>query len=276
MFTFENQCQSYFQEIIKSVDCRILKPSIVEESSLQTNIKDYIEVNSAIALAMQGVGEGIQSLNFKDTNIGQKAKQLLNANISFGKKQNKTDKNGKPKKEINIDLRGALDKTEVMLIRAVIAIILINVLFASFSMLLSKQMDKKQTEIEGLISKEQSEIDKIKKDTDLLNSKNNAYQARTAELKAINDKISKIAEMKNSIPNLLNQIMYIIPEEVKLSSIENTTEKKIKIVAESSNYDQLGYFIAKIKLEGYLKDVVSSSGQKTGNIVKVTIEGVLP
>ena len=271
-----NNVDLYFQEIVSSADCRILKPSIVEESTLQTNIKDYIEVNSAIALAMQGVGEGIQTLNFKDSNIGQKAKQLLNANVSFGKKQNKTDKSGKPKKEINIDLRGALDKTEFMLVRTAIAIILISILFATFSILLNKQMDKKQTEIESLISDEQKEIDKINKDTELLNSKNKTYQAQTAELKAINDKISKIAEMKNSIPNLLNQIMYIIPEEVRLTSIENTSEKNIKIIAESSNYDQLGYFIAKIKLEGYLKDVVSSSGQKTGDIVKVTIEGVLP
>ena len=58
--------------------------------------------------------------------------------------------------------------------------------------------------------------------------------------------------------------------------VENTTEKNVTIVAESENYDQLGYFIAKIKLEGYLINVVSSSGQKSGDTVKVTIEGVLP
>lgn len=271
-----NNIDLYFQEILQSVDCKILKPSIIDETSLQTNIKDYIEVNSAIALALQGLGEGIQSLNFKETNVGQKIKQLLNVNIGSEKKHNKTEKNGKTKKVINIDLRGALDKTETMLIRAVISIILINLLFTVFSKMLSKQMDKKQTEIEGLIAEEQSQIDKIKKDTDSLNTKNTKYQALTEELKAINEKISKIAEMKNSIPNLLNQIMYVIPEEVKLTSIENTSGKNITIVAESANYDQLGYFIAKIKLEGYLKDVVSSSGQKTGDIVKVTIEGVLP
>ena len=271
-----NNIDLYFQEILQSVDCKVLKPVIIDETILQTNIKDYIEVNSAIALALQGLGEGIQSLNFKETNVGQKIKQLLNVNIGSEKKQNKTEKNGKTIKVINIDLRGALDKTETMLIRAVISIILINLLFTVFSKMLSKQMDKKQTEIEGLIAEEQSQIEKIKKDTDSLNTKNTKYQALTEELKAINEKISKIAEMKNSIPNLLNQIMYVIPEEVKLTSIENTSGKNITIVAESANYDQLGYFIAKIKLEGYLKDVVSSSGQKTGDIVKVTIEGVLP
>ncbi len=271
-----NNVDLYFQEIIQSADCKILKPKIVEDSSLQGNIKDFIEVNSAIALAMQGLGEGVQTLNFKDSDLGQKVKQLLNANVSFGKKQNKTDKMGKPKKEINIDLRGALDKTEVMLLRAVAAIIIINILFVVFSKLLTRQMNNKQTEVEGLIASEQSEIEKIESNIKELDKKNKKYTALTQELKAINEKISTIAEMKNSIPNLLNQIMYVIPEEVKLVSVENTSEKKMKIVAESANYDQLGYFIAKLKLEGYLKDVVSSSGQKTDNIVKVTIEGVLP
>ncbi len=271
-----NNIDLYFQEILQSVDCKILKPRIIEEASLQNNIKDYIEVNSAISLAMQGLGEGIQSFNFKENSIGQNFKSLLNANVSFGNKQNKTDKNGKPKKELNIDLRGTLDKTEIMLLRVAVAIILINILFTVFSKTLNKQMNKKQAEIEGLISEEQAQIAKIKNNTNSLNSKTKTYQAMTEELKSINEKISKIAEMKNSIPNLLNQIMYIIPEEVKLTSIENTTDRKIVIVAESANYDQLGYFIAKIKLEGYLKEVVSSSGQKTGDIVKVTIEGVLP
>ncbi len=271
-----NNIDLYFQEILQSVDCKVLKPRIIEEASLQNNIKDYIEVNSAISLAMQGLGEGIQSLNFKENSIGQNLKKILNSNVSFGSKTLKAEKSSKPKKEIHIDLKGALDKTEIMLIRAAVAIILINIIFTAFSKTLTKQMNKKQTEIEGLITEEQSQISKIKNNTSSLNDKNKKYQALTDELKAINEKISKIAEMKNSIPNLLNQIMYIIPEEVKLNSIENTTGKNITIVAESANYDQLGYFIAKIKLEGYLKDVVSSSGQKSGDIVKVTIEGVLP
>ena len=271
-----NNVDLYFQEILSTTDCKILKPKIIDEASLQVNIKDYIEVNSAIALALQGLGEGPQTLNFKSTSVGDQIKQIVNANVSFGKKQNKTDKEGKPKKEININLKGALDKTELMLVRVAVAIILINIIFIIFSKMLYKQMDNKQTEIEGLIAQEQKEIANINNDITSLNAKNTKYQALTQKLKAINEKISNIAEMKNSIPNLLNQIMYVIPEEVKLISIENTTGKNITIVAESTNYDQLGYFIAKIKLEGYLANVVSSSGQKSGDTVKVTIEGVLP
>ena len=142
--------------------------------------------------------------------------------------------------------------------------------------MLYKRMQNKQEEVERLIAEEQQEIGRINADNNSLNSKNTKYLALTEELKAINDKISNIAAMKNSIPNLLNQIMYVIPEEVQLVSIENTSGKKITIVAQAEDYDQLGYFIAKIKVEGYLKDVISSSGQKSGNIVKVTIEGELP
>ena len=70
--------------------------------------------------------------------------------------------------------------------------------------------------------------------------------------------------------------MYIIPERVQLTSIVNTTGRKIKIVAQSDKYDQLGYFIAKIKLDKMLNNTISSSGQKAAGVVTVTIEGELP
>ena len=82
--------------------------------------------------------------------------------------------------------------------------------------------------------------------------------------------------MRNSIPNLLNQIMHKIPEGVQLISIQNTTGKKISIIAQANDYDQLGYFIAKIKVDEILKDAISSSSQKSGDVVTVTIEGELP
>ena len=71
-----NNVDLYFQELLPSIDCKVLRPNIIGESLLQTNIKDYIEVNSAIALALQGLGFGIQAFNFKEANFSQKLKQL--------------------------------------------------------------------------------------------------------------------------------------------------------------------------------------------------------
>ena len=281
-----NNVDLYFQEFLPTADCKILKPSIVEGNITQINIKDYIEVNSAISLAMQALGEGIQSLNFKQIGFLEKAKQLLSVDISAGKgkvksKKVKTKKEGgkkitMPKISINSNFKGNLDKTELILTRTAIAIILINIIFLGFSKILYGQMDKKEKNIEELIAKENVEIGKINSNINSLNSKNTKYNALTQELKAINDKISNITEMRNSIPNLLNQIMHIIPEGVQLTSIQNTTSKKMLIVAQANDYDQLGYFIAKIKVEGILNNVVSSSSQKSGDVVSVSIEGDLP
>jgi Tfp pilus assembly protein PilN len=280
-----NNVDLYFQEFLPEADCKILKPSIIEVNVAQINIKDYIEVNSAISLAMQALGEGIQSLNFRKPNFMDQLKQLLSADVSLGKKK---ESSSKPKKEsklkkimpsfssMDLSFKGKLDKTETMLIRALVAILLINIIFIAFSKILFNQMEKKSQDVDGLIASENSEIAKINTDINSLNTKNTKYNSLTEELKAINDKISNIAEMKNSIPNLLNQIMYIIPEGVQLTSIQNTTGKKIAIIAQAGDYDQLGYFIAKIKVDGILGNVVSSSSQKSGDVVTVTIEGELP
>ena len=70
--------------------------------------------------------------------------------------------------------------------------------------------------------------------------------------------------------------MFVKPEKVELSSIENTTGKSVRIQASSEDYEQLGYFIATLKTKGILNNVVSSSGNKTDNSINVTIEGELP
>lgn len=267
-----NNVDLYFQEFFTNIDCKIMKPAIIDENVTQVNMKDYIEVNSAIALAMFGLGEGVQPLNFKKMTVLDKIGQL-----SSGEKPAKSEKaKGKPGKKIDLSFKGNFDKTETMLLKASLAFILIMIIFIIFSKMLYSQMNSKQTEIEGLISKQKSEITRVNNDKKQLDQKNEKYKELTEEVKAINDKISNIAQRRNSIPNLLNQIMYVIPESVQLTSIENATGDKITIIAQADDYDQLGYFIAKIKLEGYLKNVISSSGQKNGDIVSVSIEGDLP
>ena len=81
---------------------------------------------------------------------------------------------------------------------------------------------------------------------------------------------------KDAIPNLLNKIMYIIPQQVQVISIENTEDKHIVIEAQSEKYEQLGYFSAAIKNDEILKNVQSTIATKSDSYVQVTIEGDLP
>ena len=273
-----NNIDLYFQEVIQSGECKILKPKFIAESSTQINIKDYIEVNSAIALAINDLREGNQALNFKKTNISEKILQMLKIDIGKGAKAEKSKKNLLDRFNIKLDfnMQEKLDYTEVWLVRAMTAIILITIIFLAFSKILSTQMIEKEKNIEGLKNSQNIQISEINVKKEALESKTNKYKVLIKRLEEENERISEIAARKNSIPNLLNQIMYIIPEAVQLISIDNTLNKHIVIKAQSVEYEQLGYFIAKIKTNKILTNVVSSSGSKNGETITVTIEGDLP
>ena len=92
----------------------------------------------------------------------------------------------------------------------------------------------------------------------------------------INKKLQENNRLKKSIPNLLNKLMYVMPNEVQLTSIQNTNSTHIEIQAQSKSYAQLGYLTASIKTNGILTNVISTSGQKENNIVTIKIEGDLP
>ena len=79
-----------------------------------------------------------------------------------------------------------------------------------------------------------------------------------------------------AVPNLLERIMFVIPQKVQITSIDNTQGTHITIQAQSEKYEQLGYFKAMLSSKGILTDVKSTSGMKDGGVVKVTIEGDLP
>ena len=267
-----NNIDLYFQEFLPNIDCKILKPNIIDETVTKINIKEYVEVNSAIALATVGLGEGIQELNFKKPNASDRLSKLLTIELPSGKSIG-------PTKKLDFNLKGALANSEIWMIRGISAILLILIIYTIFSKVLSSQMLNKEKEIKNLIASQNAQIATASSNDATVNSKTDKYKNLIADLRRTNEKISDAAARRNSIPNLLNQIMSAIPNKVQLTSIENTTDKNIVIKAQSTDYDQLGYFIATIKVRDILKNVVSSSGLKTGGtggIVTVTIEGELP
>ena len=265
-----NNIDLYFQEFFPDIDCKILKPNLIDETVTKINIKEYVEVNSAIALATAGLDEGIQELNFRKAKTGDKLAKLLTVELPNGKEI----KLGKG--NISTDLSGKLDAGEAWMVRAIAAILLIIIIYCVFSKLLSNMMIEKENEINNLIASEKMQISNIETDITSLDSKSEKYEKLIAELKRAHEKISDIAARRNSIPNLLNQIMYRIPEQVQVISIKNSRDKIIEINATSNDYDQLGYFISVIKTQKILKNVVSSSGVKSDGMITVTIEGELP
>ena len=150
------------------------------------------------------------------------------------------------------------------------------VIYSAFVILLNKQIIKKDQEADESIAQTQSQITLANGDTEKIKSKTNEYTTMIKNLEDANDKITDRNKTRNSIPNLLNQIMSIVPESVQITSIENTTGTHIEINAQSNKYEQLGYLKAKIKSDVILTNVISTAGQKDNNVVTVKIEGDLP
>ena len=227
-----------------------------------------MEVNSAIALAVNELGEGIQELNFRKISTSEKISKALKIELPNKKNGNKIN--------LKESFVGKLDTTEKWLIRGSVAIIIWIVIFCICSKLLSNQMLKQQEEIAEKQKTEELQITKIQSNATAINSKTTKYQSLITDLEEIDKKTNDIASSRNLIPNLLSQLMFVIPEKVQLVSIENTTGKMISVKAQSTDYDQLGYFIATLKTNKILLNVISSSGVKDSSTISVTIEGELP
>ena len=270
-----NNIDLYFQEFFETQKCEVLKPYFVSEN-IKINIKDYIEVNSAIAIGMQGLGYGIKSMNFKKPTLSDQLPDFLKLDVSLGKK----GKDGnKPKVKINMSLKGKFDATERWLLRGTLGVLMLIIIYSVISIYLEGSINDKITKAEESIGYTQKQIDAVTSDITQVNQISNRYVDMTNNLKDINSKIEQDLSLRGSIPNLLTEIMSVIPNQVQITEIQNTTdneERHIIINAQSKYYDELGYFKAKLKEDNVLTNIVSTQGEKQGDFVKIVIEGDLP
>lgn len=265
-----NNIDLYFQEYLKNVECTILKPYFITKVGKKINIKDYIEVNSAIALGMQGLGEGLKNINFKKSSIMDKLPEWLTLDVGSLNLKNVN------LKAPSLDFKGSLDAIERNMVRTISAILITIIAYSAFSMITKKQIDNKAQEIQDATTETNKQISLAQADSSRLQTITSKYETKIQNINDINSKKASKSQNRNAIPNLLNQIMTIIPKNVQITSIENTSGTKIVINAQAEKYEQLGYFKAKLKTQMILTNVTSTSGVKQDNLVKITIEGDLP
>ena len=270
--TLINNLDLYFQEYLSEIDCEILKPYFISPTK-DISIQDYIEVNSAISIALSGVGQGIQGINFKKQTFNEKIPDWLKIEVNPGK-----EKKGKLATSgwFTNDLGEKLDKTEISLLRTAVGLLILFVIYSCFAVLLQNQMEAKEEQAQDSISHTNAQIQLADSDKTKIDSRTNDYTEMIQNLQDLNDRLTDASKTRDAIPNLLNSIMYVIPENVQITSIKNSTGTHIVIEAQSNKYEQLGMFKAKLDTEMILTNVISTSGQQTDNVIKVTIEGDLP
>lgn len=268
-----NNIDLYFEEYLENVKCEILKPNFIKISP-EINIKDYVEVNSAISLALSGLGQGVSGMNFKKASLMERLPDILTMEVGGSKA--KTQNKKSYANLFTMDFKGPLDKVEKSLLRSIAGLLILFVIYCGFSSLINKQIEEKNAKAQESISSTTEQIGLVDKDIQSIQNKTNDYTSKITNLQQINKQIEENNRTKKAIPILLNKLMYVMPNGVQLTSIQNTTATHIEIQAQSESYAQLGYLTASIKTGGILTNVISTSGQKENNIITIKIEGDLP
>lgn len=248
-----NNIDLYFQDNFPEEKCEILTPFFLNKGNTKLNVKDYIEVNSAIALALEGIGLGNKKINFRSQNSNDKVKDLF-----------------------TIDFKESLDAVEKNMIRLGASILLLILSYGIISQFIVNKINDKDKEIERYIKDTQTQITSIANNNRIVNERTSEYETLINKITEATNNITENYARKNALPNLLTEIMFNIPKEVQLISIENPTNKSVDIQARSKEYQQLGYFVAKLKNEGILMNVKSTSGIMQDEFIVITISGDLP
>jgi len=270
-----NNIDLYFQEYFPNAKCEVLRPYFVPDN-IKINIKDYIEVNSAIALAMQGLGYGIKTINFKKPSLADQLPDWMK--IEVGSKGKKEGKKENSKFNLSIDWKAKFDNTEKWLLRTSAGVLSFIILYSAIATFLKIGTEKKMQEVQEVRTDTTAQIQLANNDIQTLNNKTTDYQKMTENLKNYSNEVQENLKTKNVIPMLLTRVMNAIPKGVTITSIENTTSSHIIINAQSEDYDLLGFFKGSLIVDGILSPstVVSTSGVKQNGIVKIVIEGDLP
>lgn len=255
----------YFQKFFKDIKCEILKPFFIDPGSLKIPTKEYIEVNSAIALALDGLGFLNKELNFAPiSKLDIDIENIINSKENF--------ESNDWKKPFSIE--------EKMIMRVIAVFIITIISFSIFSGVIVSQSNKKIADAKEKILQTENQISIMDNQLSQIQSHTNTYADLINSVDSLNEVTTNNQNnrviSKNAIPNLLNKIMFIIPKQVQIVSIENTEANHIIIEATSEKYEQLGYFVAAIKNDGMLNNITSTSGTKSDSLVQITIEGDLP
>lgn len=259
-----NNIDLYFQEFFKNTRCEFLKPYFIQDN-VKINLKEYIEVDSAIALGLTGAGGGIPDINFKE--------QSLNDGLPEGLRTFLEDK-----LSLKITTGESWDNFGKVMTRFTAALAIFAILYCAASVALDRQIDLKKEQVRLAKADSDKQIERIQSDIENTKEKANTYATLIKNLEDSSNAQAENNRNKNMIPTFLTQLMGIIPKGVQITSVENTTDKHMVINAQSKKYEQLGYLKAKLREDGILVSdtVVSTAGTKDGDFVKIKIEGDLP
>ena len=274
-----NNVDMYFQDRLNDIQCDLIKPSFLDSQSLKIGIKDYIEVNSAISLAISGLSND-NKLNF----AGKKGFKIQGLEIT-GLPAGKTPK----VKSLKETAEEKLDAFEKLTLRLIILSIIFLITYTAITGTIYNNLADKSADATQKIADTQSSIATMAKTKTSIEYLTSEYDSIIAKLNSGTATNGTSTFRTNELNNFLTKLKSIIPTEVKLVSLENTEQRHIVIQARAAKYQQLGYFKALLEAEtqegSSYKSILSNVKASTGiryhddtldeDYILITIEGDL-
>lgn len=254
-----NNIDMYFQDRMNDIECDIVRPSFIESQSLKVGIKDYIEVNSAIALALAGT----RTANANELNFADKKSKTSGFEI--------TGLPGGAKipqiKSLKDTAKEDLDAFERTVIRLLAMCLVFIIGYTIIGNTLFKNMESQEQEAIRKQNETSIAIQSMSKNKTSIDSFTAEYQTVISKLNNQSISDGELIFGQVEISNFLTKIASIMPQEVKLISIENTTGRHFVIQARSIKYQQLGYFKAILETKGGLENVTASTGIRSSSTI---------
>ena len=283
------------------IETVLLKPWFIDLKAHENNLSEILEVNSAISLAYEVLLPTSKSLNFAtgekmkgklfgflggkgkeksnskekiaEVNMTEEEKELAltRANLQTDIEKNKANKKvkiGSPNLE---KVSSIVTNLDIVVGCALVTYIAIGLFFDMQIVSSKKEFVDKSREIGQLTQTIQSDLDYVngqKKQYEEVNK----YIDETLE-KINNKEIGKLSTY--NVAHFMQSVMSTIPANVKVQSITSNDSKHVKMKIVSTTYNELGYFVSKLKLEGTLNNIKIDKVLH-GSEIQIEIGGDLP
>ena len=248
-----NNIDLYFQNFFEDARCDMLRPEFLENKSMVLPVKEYMEVNSAIALALEEMNMQYYDVNFKPDPADVK-------------------KRIKAKKEASgVEVKSILDSKEKLLVRILATVVIFILGYGIFATGIDKGLNKSIADTEKESESLKESTYEAGKDISAIESLTETYKSKYNKGSVDDNDISK-----DALPNFLQQVMFSIPTDVVIDSIESVSDSKVSITVKSSASDKIDAFKAKLSSEEILDNIAVQSEKTVGSDMYKIITGDLP
>ena len=253
--------------------CTMLKPFFIKDTSDVRYMSEIVEATEAIALAYEYLNPMYTELQY----LAKKVKLNSKINKMFSTSP-KVNKEKKEKKENSADNVLVTDKSLDIITYITIVAAVVMIFYVALSAVYQYSVNKTIKSMEEKKQNILAETENVNSDISYINKNMKEYKDINDEVEDIKSKIESHQIGKFSTYNVasfLQNIIKIIPTNVRLINISSNDNKYVTITASSDEYADLGYFFAQLKLENVLNNAKILK-VNNGETTTVEIGGDLP